>query len=136
MQRLLTEAVAQLNPRERQLFEMRHAADLSTEEIAEQTGIPKTSVAAMVSAARRKVIIALRIILSTAAIYLAGLYLWLQQEPTEPVRKGAKVQPEVREAAPCTEGGALELYECYMEQKKKQPHTYSILKQRINGNQK
>ena len=75
MQRMLDAAMARLNPRERQLFEMRHAEDLSTDEIAQQTGIPKASVAAMVSTARRKVIIALRIILSTAATYLVGLLL-------------------------------------------------------------
>lgn len=53
--RLLEEVVALLKPRERQLFEMRQQEGLSTEEIATQTGIPKTSVAAMVSAARKKV---------------------------------------------------------------------------------
>lgn len=55
LQRMLTEVVAQLKPRERQLFEMRQSEGLSTEEIAEQTGIPKTSVAVMVSTARKKV---------------------------------------------------------------------------------
>ena len=54
-QRMIDEVVALLKPRERQLFEMRQTEELSTEEISEQTGIPKASVAAMVSAARKKV---------------------------------------------------------------------------------
>ena len=53
--RMMAEVVALLKPRERQLFEMRQTEELSTEEISEQTGIPKASVAAMVSAARKKV---------------------------------------------------------------------------------
>ena len=55
VQRMLSETVALLKPRERQLFEMRAVEGLSTEEIAAETDIPKTSVAAMVSAARKKV---------------------------------------------------------------------------------
>ena len=55
VQRMLTEAMALLKPRERQLFEMRQTENLSTEQISQQTGIPKPSVTAMVSAARKKV---------------------------------------------------------------------------------
>lgn len=54
-QRLLSEAIDLLKPRERQLFDMRAVMGLSTEEIAEQTGIPKPSVTSIVSAARKKV---------------------------------------------------------------------------------
>ena len=53
--RMMDEVIALLKPRERQLFEMRQTEGLSTEQISEQTGIPKASVAAMVSAARKKV---------------------------------------------------------------------------------
>ena len=53
--RMLEETVALLKPRERQLFEMRAVMGLSTDEITAQTGIPKPSVTAMVSAARKKV---------------------------------------------------------------------------------
>ena len=53
--RMMNEVVSFLKPRERQLFEMRQTEELSTEEISEQTGIPKTSVAVMISAARKKV---------------------------------------------------------------------------------
>ena len=51
----LDEAVDTLKPRERQLFEMRQQEGLSTEEIAEQTGIPRASVQSMISMARKKV---------------------------------------------------------------------------------
>ena len=54
-QRMLSESIALLKPRERELFEMRQIEGLSTEEIAEQTEIPKPSITAMVSAARKKV---------------------------------------------------------------------------------
>lgn len=51
----LDEAIGQLKPRERQLFEMRQQEGLSTEEIARQTGIPRASVQSMVAMARKKV---------------------------------------------------------------------------------
>ena len=54
-QRMLNEALDLLNPRERQLFDMRTVMGLSPDEIASQTGIPKPSITAMVSAARKKV---------------------------------------------------------------------------------
>ena len=140
MQRMLAEAMSQLKPRERQLFEMRHTDDLTTEEIAAQTGIPKTSVAAMVSAARRKVIIALRIILSTAAVYLVGLYLWLQQEPKEkPKTAHIYKKVEKKEPAPqppyCTEGTPLEQLTCYLERRKAKPTIYQRIKQMRDENE-
>ena len=51
----LDEAIGQLQPRERQLFEMRQQEGLSTEEIAQQTGIAKASVQSMIAMARKKV---------------------------------------------------------------------------------
>ena len=54
-QRMLNEALDLLNPRERQLFDMRAVMGLSPDEISSQTGIPKPSITAMVSAARKKV---------------------------------------------------------------------------------
>ena len=53
--RMMHEAIARLKPRERQLFELRQVEGLSTQEISAQTGILKSSVSAMVSAARKKV---------------------------------------------------------------------------------
>ena len=54
-QRMLDESLDLLNPRERQLFDMRAIMGLSPDDIASQTGIPKPSITAMVSAARKKV---------------------------------------------------------------------------------
>ena len=54
-QRMLEEALDLLKPRERQLFEMRQLEGLSVDEISTETGIPKPSITAMVSAARKKV---------------------------------------------------------------------------------
>lgn len=58
--RLLDNVIATLKPRERQLFDMRQKEGLSTEEIAVLTGIPKYSVAAMISVARKKLFKELR----------------------------------------------------------------------------
>ena len=60
VQRMMDEVVALLKPRERQLFEMRTIMGLSTKEVSAQTGIPKASVASMVSTARKKVLTELR----------------------------------------------------------------------------
>ena len=54
-QRMLNEALSLLKPRERELFDMRAMMGLSNDEISSQTGIPKTSIAPMVSEARKKV---------------------------------------------------------------------------------
>ena len=54
-QLMLTEAIGLLKPRERELFEMRQIEGLSADEVAMKTGIPKPSITAMVSAARKKV---------------------------------------------------------------------------------
>ena len=54
-QRMLNEALSLLKPRERELFDMRAVMGLSPDDIASQTGIPKPSITAMVSAARKKV---------------------------------------------------------------------------------
>ena len=80
----------------------------------------------------------LRTVLSTAAIYLIGLFFWLQQEPVKPVQMVAQEQSDIHEIDNnrCTEGTPLELYMCYMEQKREQPNTYSILRQRFYGNER
>jgi hypothetical protein len=89
----------------------------------------------MVSTARRKVIIALRIILSTAATYLVGLFLWLQQEPEAPVETVAKEHHTEEVNIPCKEGTLMEQAQCYLEQKRNQPKTYSIIKKLLYENQ-
>lgn len=80
-------------------------------------------------------LIALRTILSAAAIYLVGLFLWLQQDTAAPVQTVAW-QQDIREAGStrCSEGTPLEQYLCYMEYKKEQPNTFSKLRQQFYGN--
>ena len=58
------------------------------------------------------VVVALRIMLTTAAVYLVGLFLWLQQEPAEPVRLADRQQPEQESVVPCTEGTPDEIIVC------------------------
>ena len=64
-------------------------------------------------------IIALRIISSVAAIYLVGLFLYLQQEPVVKVETAYnnKVKKEQPIPAPayCTEGTPREILMCYLE---------------------
>ena len=80
-------------------------------------------------------LIALRTVLSAAAIYLVGLFLWLQQDTEAPVQTVAQ-QQDIREAGStrCSEGTPLEQYLCYMEYKKEQPNTFSKLRQQFYGN--
>ena len=54
-QAMLSDVIARLKPRERELFEMRRLDGLSLDEISSQTGIKKESVKAMISTARKKV---------------------------------------------------------------------------------
>lgn len=54
--RRLHAAMQTLAERERQLLEMRLVQELTAEEIAQQTGIPKPSVLSMISMAKRKII--------------------------------------------------------------------------------
>lgn len=79
------------------------------------------------------VVVALRIMLTTAAVYLVGLFLWLQQEPTEPVRL-AKQQPEQESVVPCTEGTPDEIIVCYLEQRETRPNTYNLIRQTLYEN--
>ena len=83
-------------------------------------------------------IIALRIISSVAAIYLVGLFLYLQQEPVVKVETAYnnKVKKEQPIPAPayCTEGTPREILMCYLEYREAQPDTYKQLKRMSNEN--
>ena len=79
------------------------------------------------------VVVALRIMLTTAAVYLGGLFLWLQQEPTEPVRLAAK-QPVQESVVPCTEGTPDEIIMCYFEQRETRPNTYNFIRRTLYEN--
>jgi hypothetical protein len=84
-------------------------------------------------------IIALRIISSVAAIYLVGLFLYLQQEPVVKVETAYnnKVKKEQPIPAPayCTEGTPREILMCYLERRREQPSIYSLIKHQIYESQ-
>ena len=79
------------------------------------------------------VLIAIRIISSVAAVYLVGLFFYLQTDmPAKPTmaqnnNKMEKPQPAPQPAY-CTEGTPREILTCYLERRKAQPHIYQQLK--------
>lgn len=80
-------------------------------------------------------LVAIRTISSIAAIYLVGLFFWLQQTPelkTETAYNQGKPTPPT---SYCTEGTPREILMCYLERRKAQPHIYQQLKQKIYENQ-
>lgn len=80
------------------------------------------------------VVVALRIMLTAAAVYLVGLFLWLQQETTEPVRQADNGQPVQETVVPCTEGTPDEIIMCYLEQRETRPNTYHLIRQTLYEN--
>lgn len=80
------------------------------------------------------VVVALRIMLTAAAVYLVGLFLWLQQEPTEPVRLAKQQTVQEQTVVPCTEGTPDEIIMCYFEQRETRPNTYNLIRQTLYEN--
>lgn len=81
------------------------------------------------------VLVAIRTITSIAAIYLIGLFFWLQQTPelkTETAYNQGKPTPPT---SYCTEGTPREILTCYLERRKAQPHIYQQLKKMTYENQ-
>ena len=73
-------------------------------------------------------LVAIRTISSIAAIYLVGLFFWLQQTPelkTETAYNQGKPTPPT---SYCTEGTPREILMCYLEHRQAQPDTYKQLK--------
>ena len=85
------------------------------------------------------ILIALRIISSIAAVYLVGLFFWLQTQPIEKAEITYTNKVEQTQPAPhpqyCTEGTPREILMCYMERRKAEPHIYQQLKQKTYENQ-
>ena len=80
-------------------------------------------------------LVAIRTISSMAAIYLVGLFFWLQQTPelkTETAYNPGKPTPQT---SYCTEGTPREILTCYLEKRKAQPHYYQQLKKMTYENQ-
>ncbi len=83
-------------------------------------------------------LIALRFISSAAAIYLVGLFIWLQLLPAPNAQRAytPKIEQsqQVLHPAYCTEGTPREILMCYIEHRKAQPVTYKQLKRISNEN--
>ena len=81
------------------------------------------------------VLVALRTITSVAAIYLVGLFFWLQQTPETKTETAYNQSKPTAKTSYCTEGTPREILMCYMERRKAQPHIYQQLKQKLYENQ-
>ena len=74
------------------------------------------------------ILIALRTISSIAAIYLVGLFFWLQQTPEIKTETAYNQDRPTPSTTYCTEGTPREILMCYMERRKAQPHFYQQIK--------
>ena len=73
-------------------------------------------------------LVAIRTISSMAAIYLVGLFFWLQQTPELKTETAYNQGKPAQQTSYCTEGTPREILMCYMERRKAQPHIYQQLK--------
>ena len=74
------------------------------------------------------VLVALRAITSIAAIYLVGLFFWLQQTPELKTETAYNQGKPAQQTSYCTEGTPREILMCYMERRKAQPHFFQQIK--------
>ena len=74
------------------------------------------------------ILIALRTISSIAAIYLVGLFFWLQQTPELKTETAYNQGKPTAKTSYCTEGTPREILTCYLERRKAQPHFYQQIK--------
>jgi hypothetical protein len=81
------------------------------------------------------ILVALRTISSIAAIYLVGLFFWLQQTPEIKTETAYNQGKPAQQKAYCTEGTPREILTCYLEKRKAQPHYYQQLKKMTYENQ-
>ncbi len=80
-------------------------------------------------------VIALRTVTSMAAVFLIGLFLFVNGEtPEAPQLTTATTQTEYMPDL-CEGSTPRELYMCYLEQKREQPKTYSLIKRMIYENE-
>ena len=80
-------------------------------------------------------LVAIRTISSIPAIYLVGLFLWLQQTPELKTETAYNQGKPTAKTSYCTEGTPREILMCYMERRKAQPHYYQQLKKMTYENQ-
>jgi hypothetical protein len=74
------------------------------------------------------ILVALRTITSVAAIYLVGLFFWLQQTPEIKTGTAYNQGKPTPPTSYCTEGTPREILMCYLEHRQAQPDTYKQLK--------
>ena len=80
-------------------------------------------------------VIALRTVSSMAAIFLVGLFFFINSETPEAPQLATTTTPTEPIHAFCEGSTPRELYMCYMERKREQPSTYSLIKKRIYESQ-
>lgn len=74
-------------------------------------------------------LIVLRTVTSMAAIFLIGLFIYVNGETPEEPQPTATTNQAVSVSELCEGSTPRELYACYLERKREQPNTYSQLKQ-------
>ena len=80
-------------------------------------------------------VIALRILSSVAAIYLVGLFFFINGEAPEAPQLATTTTSTDPTPAFCEGSTPRELYMCYMERKRETPSVYSLIKKRIYENE-
>lgn len=80
-------------------------------------------------------LIALRTVTSMAAIFLIGLFFFVNEETPEAPQLSTTKTPTEPTPALCEGSTPRELYMCYIEQKREQPSTYRLIKQMIYESQ-
>lgn len=80
-------------------------------------------------------VIALRSFTSMAAIFLIGLFFFVNEGKNEVPQLAITSTPTEPTPAFCEGSTPRELYMCYLERKREQPKTYRIIKQLIYENQ-
>ena len=73
-------------------------------------------------------LVSIRTISSIAAIYLVGLFFWLQQTPELKTETAYNQGKPTQQKTYCTEGTPREILMCYLEHRQAQPDTYKQLK--------
>lgn len=80
-------------------------------------------------------VIALRTITSMAAIFLVGLFIFINGETPEAPQLATTTTSTEPTPTFCEGSTPRELYMCYMERKREQPSTYSLIKKKIYESQ-
>ena len=80
-------------------------------------------------------VIALRTVTSMAAIFLVGLFFFINEEASEAPQLATTTTSTEPTPTFCEGSTPRELYMCYMERKRETPSVYSLIKKRIYENE-